>query len=104
MPCESCGPAGSGSARGRFNRPTLVPETTRNRVQLAATELGYVPGGGALLTRHTQHAPAAADGLTELWLAPLEARRALSPGSPVPTLDRLLRRRAARGGAVTRKR
>ena len=30
------------------------------------------------------------DGLTELWAAALEARRALAPGSPVPTLDRLL--------------
>jgi hypothetical protein len=33
------------------------------------------------------------DGLTGLWLAALEARRVLSTGSPVDTLDRLLRER-----------
>jgi integrase len=37
------------------------------------------------------------NGLTGLWEAALDARRALSPGSPVVTLDRLLRERA---GAV----
>jgi hypothetical protein len=31
------------------------------------------------------------DGLTELWNAALDARRAMSPGSPVATLDRLLK-------------
>jgi hypothetical protein len=31
------------------------------------------------------------DGLTETWLAALVARRAMSPGSPVAVLDRLLR-------------
>ncbi len=30
------------------------------------------------------------DGLTELWTAALEARRAFSPRSPVAVLDRLL--------------
>ncbi len=30
------------------------------------------------------------DGLTELWLAALDARRKLSPRSPVEALDRLL--------------
>jgi|SRR4051794_21457578 integrase len=34
------------------------------------------------------------DGLTEVWLAALDARREMSPRSPVATLDRLL-------GAVT---
>jgi hypothetical protein len=38
------------------------------------------------------------DGLTGLWEASLDARRALSPGSPVAVLDRLLRQRA--GGAA----
>jgi hypothetical protein len=38
------------------------------------------------------------DGLTGLWLAALDARRALSPGSPVATLDRLLRERAREVG------
>jgi len=38
------------------------------------------------------------DGLTGLWEAALDARRALSPGSPVATLDRLLRPRAGRSG------
>ena len=38
------------------------------------------------------------DGLTELWEAALDARRALSPGSPVATLDRLLRQRAGEVG------
>jgi len=31
------------------------------------------------------------DGLTRLWLAALEARRELSPRSPVAVLDRLLK-------------
>jgi hypothetical protein len=31
------------------------------------------------------------NGLTEQWEAALEARRAMSPGSPVAVLDRLLR-------------
>jgi hypothetical protein len=30
------------------------------------------------------------DGLTGLWLAALDLRRAMSPGSPVAVLDRLL--------------
>jgi integrase len=30
------------------------------------------------------------DGLTEVWTAALDVRRALDPGSPVATLDRLL--------------
>ena len=33
------------------------------------------------------------DGLTEVWDAALAARRAISPGSPVAVLDRLLRDR-----------
>jgi hypothetical protein len=33
------------------------------------------------------------DGLTGLWLAALDLRRAMSPGSPVAVLDRLLRDR-----------
>jgi hypothetical protein len=33
------------------------------------------------------------DGLTGLWLAALDLRRAISPGSPVAVLDRLLRDR-----------
>jgi hypothetical protein len=31
------------------------------------------------------------DGLTEVWEAALSARREMSPGSPVVTLDNLLR-------------
>jgi len=31
------------------------------------------------------------DGLTELWEAALAERRAMSPGSPVAVLDRLLK-------------
>jgi hypothetical protein len=38
------------------------------------------------------------DGLTGLWEAALDARRALSPGSPVAVLDRLLRQRAKEVG------
>ena len=38
------------------------------------------------------------DGLTELWEAALDARRALSPGSPVAILDRLLRHRTGEVG------
>lgn len=38
-------------------------------------------------------------GLTELWEAALDERRAFSPGSPVAVLDRLLRRRANNGDA-----
>jgi hypothetical protein len=38
------------------------------------------------------------DELTGLWLAALDTRRALSPGSPVVTLDRLLRQRAREVG------
>ncbi len=33
-------------------------------------------------------------GLTELWEASLDARRAMHPSSPVPVLDALLRTRA----------
>jgi integrase len=38
------------------------------------------------------------DGLTGLWEAALDTRRALSPGSPVVVLDRLLRQRATEVG------
>jgi len=38
------------------------------------------------------------DGLTGLWEASLDARRALAPGSPVAVLDRLLRQRAGEAG------
>ena len=34
------------------------------------------------------------DGLTGVWSAALDARRAIVPGSPVAVLDRLLRERA----------
>jgi hypothetical protein len=34
------------------------------------------------------------DGLTELWHAAVNARRAINPGSPVAVLDRLLAERA----------
>jgi integrase len=37
------------------------------------------------------------DGLTGLWNAALDARRALSPGSPVAVLDRLLRKEGSDG-------
>jgi hypothetical protein len=39
------------------------------------------------------------DGLTDLWVAALDARRALSPRSPVAVLDRLLIDRARKAGA-----
>jgi hypothetical protein len=35
----------------------------------------------------------AGTGLTDLWTGALDARRALSPGSPVTVLDRLLKER-----------
>lgn len=38
------------------------------------------------------------DGLTEAWAAALDARLALDPGSPVPTLDRLLTARRMEAG------
>jgi hypothetical protein len=38
------------------------------------------------------------DGLTGQWHAALDARRAMSPGSPVAVLDRLLRQRAGEAG------
>ncbi len=38
------------------------------------------------------------DGRTRLWATALDARRALSPGSPVAVLDRLLRQRATEVG------
>jgi hypothetical protein len=38
------------------------------------------------------------DGLTRLWLAALDARRALAPRSPVAVLDRLLVARAQEVG------
>jgi hypothetical protein len=38
------------------------------------------------------------DGLTGMWKASLDARRSLSPGSPVAALDRLLRNQAAEVG------
>jgi integrase len=193
----------TGTVSAAFNRPASVPEATRVRVELAASELGYLPGGGTgqpaphwrrngfatwlfqpavtgwypakapqparpvpLLAdpwpgipvrgrnaagraeacwrpvapgltphglRHTHktlmdglgtpakladermghedgsvqarysHVTAAMraqllDGLTGLWHAALDARRALSPGSPVATLDRLLRERAREVG------
>jgi hypothetical protein len=33
------------------------------------------------------------DGLTDLWHEALDERRAMTPGSPVAVLDRLLRER-----------
>jgi hypothetical protein len=38
------------------------------------------------------------DGLTRLWLAALDARRAMSPRSPVAVLDRLLAARTEEVG------
>jgi hypothetical protein len=38
------------------------------------------------------------DGLTRLWVAALDTRRAFSPGSPVAVLDGLLRQRSVEVG------
>ena len=36
----------TGTVSAAYTRPTSLPEATRAKVELAATELGYVPGGG----------------------------------------------------------
>jgi hypothetical protein len=50
---------------------------------------------GSIQARYTHITPVMRqrlmDGLTEVWEAALAARRAISPGSPVAVLDRLLR-------------
>jgi hypothetical protein len=52
---------------------------------------------GSVQARYSHITPAMRqqllDGLTRLWLEALDARRALSPRSPVATLDRLLSER-----------
>jgi hypothetical protein len=54
---------------------------------------------GSVQARHSHITPDMVqrllDGLTGLWNATLDARRQMSPGSPVAVLDRLLRERAA---------
>jgi hypothetical protein len=58
---------------------------------------------GSIQARYTHITPTMRtqllDGLTAQWEAALDARRSLSPGSPVATLDRLLRQRAGRAAA-----
>jgi hypothetical protein len=53
-------------------------------------------GTGSVLAHHGGDASATAAGLTGLWVAALDARWSLSPGSPVAALDRLLRERRRR--------
>jgi hypothetical protein len=57
---------------------------------------------GSVQARYSHVTPAMRqqllDGLTGLWLAALDARRELAPGSPVAVLDRLLRERSGEAG------
>jgi hypothetical protein len=57
---------------------------------------------GSVQARYSRITPAMrrqlVNGLTDMWSAALDDRRALSPGSPVATLDRVLRERAQEVG------
>jgi len=46
---------------------------------------------GSVQARYAHTTRRLLDGLTTVWEGALAARRLLSPGSPVPVLDRLLR-------------
>jgi integrase len=87
--------------------PGLTPHGLRHTHRTLMEELGTPPKlmddrmgheDGSMPARYThittQMWQRLLDGLTGLWLAALDARRSLSPRSPVVTLDRLLRDRA----------
>lgn len=88
-------------------RVTPDHRRTRVAVRTADRSLGPDPTQAVRLPRAVQatysHVTPAMrrallDGLTGLWEASLDARRALDPGSPVAVLDRLLRQRAGEAG------
>jgi integrase len=86
--------------------PDLTPHGLRHTHKTMMEELG-IPSklmddrmgheDGSVQARYSHITPAMRqqllDGLTRLWLEALDARRALSPRSPVATLDRLLNER-----------
>lgn len=91
--------------------PGLTPHGLRHTHRTLMEELGVPPKlmddrmgheDGSVQARYTHITPdmrrQLLDGLTGLWLAALDARRSLSPHSPVVTLDRLLRDRAQEVG------
>ncbi|WP_433078705.1 hypothetical protein ACQP1P_38100 [Dactylosporangium sp. CA-052675] len=60
---------------------------------LMDAQMGHADGSVQALYAHVTAAMVRrlVDGLTDLWLGALEARRRLCPASPVGVLDRLLR-------------
>lgn len=86
--------------------PGLTPHGLRHTHKTLMEELGTPAklmdermghDDGAVQARYTHVTPEMRrrlmDGLTEVWETALAARRAISPGSPVSVLDRLLRSR-----------
>jgi hypothetical protein len=87
--------------------PGLTPHGLRHTHKTLMEELG-IPSklmddrmgheDGSVQARYSHITPAMRrqllDGLSGLWTTALDVRRALSAGSPVATLDRLLRERA----------
>jgi len=105
-------PARGRNATGRADAcwvpvaPGLTPHGLRHTHKTLMEELGTPPKlmdermgheDGSVQARYSHvTAPMLArllDGLTDLWHAALEERRAMAPGSPVTVLDRLLRER-----------
>lgn len=72
--------------------PVLGLLTSTEKV-LMDERIGHIDGSAS--TRHAHVTPCMRQrlmrGLTEQWTVSLDARRAMSPKSPVAVLDRLLR-------------
>jgi hypothetical protein len=103
--------AGRAEACWRPVAPGLTPHGLRHThktlmdglgtpAKLADERMGHEDGSVQARYLHVTAAMRAQllDGLTGLWHAALDDRRALSPRSPVATLDRLLRERAREVG------
>jgi integrase len=110
VPARGRGAAARADACWAPIAPGLTPHGLRHTHKTLMEELGTPPKlmdermgheDGSVQARYSHVTPAMRrrllDGLTELWQAALDERRALAPGSPVAVLDRLLR--VHRGGA-----
>jgi len=80
----------------RHTHKTLM-DGLRTPAKLADERMGHEDGSVSARYSHVTEdmRRGLLDGLTQLWNAALDARRELSPGSPVAVLDRLLGRRAS---------
>ncbi|WAX78881.1 LacI family DNA-binding transcriptional regulator [Streptomyces sp. KMM 9044] len=105
--------ASTGTVSNVLNRPDTVRQATRERVEKAIAEVGFVRQAsfareadeglghedGSVSARYTHVTDTIRallmNQLTEVWHESLDDRLLLAPRSPAPILDRMLQQRAA---------